>query len=110
VEGRREEPPGAKDGTHVPCWDCLGDGQGHGPSILTLVYYLDTRRTRRTAAVPHGGVSLELPGAQAFQRPLRVIGGARDSGCAGSHGSSRALGSAITEAKKGREVQGTMVK
>jgi len=32
-DGRREEPPGAEDGTHVPCRDVLCDGQGHGPSI-----------------------------------------------------------------------------
>jgi len=32
-EGRREEPPGADDGTHVPGMIVLIGGQAHGPSI-----------------------------------------------------------------------------
>jgi len=58
-EGRREEPPGADDDTHVTCRDVLGDGQGHGPSIAhggVLVRYEGP--AKRTAPVPHGGVSL----------------------------------------------------
>jgi len=29
----KEEPPGAEDGTHVPCWVVLVGGKGQGPSI-----------------------------------------------------------------------------
>jgi len=97
-EVRREEPPGAEDGTHVPCSDVLGDRQGHGPSIAhsgVLVRY-EGPAGRRTAAAPHGGVSLGLAGARVFQRPLRVICGAGDSGRAVSHGPPRALGSALS--------------
>jgi len=85
-------------------------GRDMGLPSPTVVYYLDTKaRERSTAPVPHAGVCLGLAGARAIQRSLRVIGGTGDSGRAGSHGPSSALGSALSQAKKGREVLGTRV-
>jgi len=95
---RREEPPGAEDSTPVPWWQVHVSRPGHGPSIALggLLVRYEGSVGRRTALVPHGGVSLGLAGARVVLRPQRVSGGAGGNGRAGSRGPPRALGSVLS--------------
>jgi len=89
--------------THDREVDVAGNGRRPANVLGGVLVRYEGPAGRRTAPMPHGGVSLGLAGAQAVLRFQRVSGGAGGNGRAGSRGPARALGSVLSYAKNGQE-------